>query len=110
MMANVGNPASPEGGAVSCRSKTPSAMPAALDAVSHASRVEIIEETIMSPLRTGDGPGGMVRALFGDCSLETLDRLCAEAGMSLSDLSRSYRRARAIHAAINSELDSRPLP
>ncbi len=46
-----------------------------LSAVSNASNVDVTEETIMAVLKTGDGPGGIVRALFGDCSLETLDRL-----------------------------------
>ena len=59
----------------------------------------------MSALRTGDGPGGIVRAIFGDCSLETLERLSAEAGMSTAALRSSYRQARALHAAINSELE-----
>ncbi len=35
---------------------------------------------MMSVLETGDGPGSIVRALSGDCSLETLDRLAAESG------------------------------
>ncbi len=87
------------------RSSTANVMAIALNAVSNVSSVDVTEETVMSVLRTGDGPGGMVRALFGHCSLETLERLSAEAGMSSAALRSSYRRAKALHAAINGELD-----
>ena len=76
-----------------------------LNAVSNSSRVDVTEAMMMSVLRTGDGQGGMVRALFGDCSLETLERLSATAGMSSWDLQTAYRIAKALHAAINSELE-----
>ena len=84
---------------------TRSAIAIGLNAVSNVSRADISVETLMSVLRTGEGPGGLVRALFGDCSLETLERLCAEAGMNSSDLRKSYRTAQSIHAAANSELN-----
>ncbi len=76
-----------------------------LSAVSNASNVDVTEETIMAVLKTGDGPGGIVRALFGDCSLETLDRLAAEFGMTRRDLYASYATAKALHAAANAEFE-----
>ena len=76
-----------------------------LNAVSNCSRVDVTEAMMMFALRTGDGPGGVVRALFGDCSLETLERLSAAAGMSRWDLQTSYQTAKAIHAAVNTELE-----
>ena len=76
-----------------------------LSAVSNASNVDVTEETMMSVLRTGDGPGGIVRALFGDCSLETLERLGAELGMTRRDLDASYATAKVLHAAANAEFE-----
>ena len=63
------------------------------------------EETLFSVLRTGDGPGGIVRTLFGDCSLETLDRIAAEIGMTRSALDAAYATAKRLHAAANAEFD-----
>ena len=76
-----------------------------LSAVSNASNVDVTEATMMSVLKTGDGPGSIVRALFGDCSLETLDRLAAEIGMTRRDLDASYATAKALHAAANAEFE-----
>ena len=82
-----------------------SAVAIGLSAVSNASNVAVTEATIMSVLRTGDGPGAIVRALFGDCSLETLERLGAELGMTRRDLDASYATAKALHAAANAEFE-----
>ena len=60
---------------------------------------------MMSVLETGDGPGSIVRALSGDCSLETLDRLAAEIGMTRVGPLRSYATAKALHAAANAEFE-----
>ena len=84
---------------------TQSVVAIGLSAVSNASNVDVTEETMISVLRTGDGPGGIVRALFGDCSLETLERLGAESGMTRQDLNASYATAKARHAAANAEFD-----
>ena len=56
-------------------------------------------------LATGDGPGHLVRALFGDCSFETLDRIGAEHGVSRSTIRTAYAHARATHAAANEEME-----
>ena len=77
----------------------------ALNAVSNASRLPIDEAAIAGLLASGDGPGSHVRALFGDCSLETLERLCAGAGIPQPQLLRSYAVARRLHVAANAELD-----
>lgn len=84
---------------------TRSAVAIGLSAVSNSSNVDVTEETMMAVLRKGDGPGGIVRALFGDCSLETLDRLGAEIGMTRRDLDAAYATAKSRHAAANAEFD-----
>ena len=76
-----------------------------LNAISNASKADVTEETLFSVLRTGNGSAAMVRALFGDCSLETLDGLAAEAGMTRSALEAAYATAKTLHAAANADFD-----
>ena len=78
---------------------------AALNAISNASRLPVNEALIGAMLASGDGHGSHVRALFGDCALETLERLCAATGVSPPQLLRAYGTARRLHAAANAELD-----
>ena len=47
----------------------------------------------------------LVRALFGDCGFETLDRLGAHAGLSRAKIRTAYAHAKRIHAAANADLD-----
>ena len=54
----------------------------ALNALANASREPVSEADLLPILATGDGPGHLVRALFGDCSFDTLDRLGATLGLS----------------------------
>ncbi len=79
-------------------------MAAARNAVANASRVPVSDDQILAILATGDGPGHLVRALFQDCTFETLDRLGAEHGVARSVIRRAYARARLVHAAINADL------
>ncbi len=76
-----------------------------LNAVSNSSRVPVSEAEVIAILETGDGPGHLVRALFGDCSYETLDRFGAAVGVPSSQIRGAYRVARERHAAANADMD-----
>ena len=78
----------------------------ALNALSNASRGPVSKADIGPILATGDGPGHLVRALFGDCALETLDRLGAQAGLSRADIRKAYAYAKRVHAAANADLEA----
>ena len=78
----------------------------ALNALANASREPVSEADLLSILSTGDGPGHLVRALFGACSFDTLDRLGAALGLSRDRGRQSYARAKARHGAANSDLDA----
>ena len=80
-------------------------MAAAMNAVANSSRTPVSESQILAMLATGDGPGHLVRALFGDCSFETLDRLGAEHGVARATIRRAYAHARATHAAVNEDFE-----
>lgn len=80
-------------------------MAAALNAVSNSSRTPISDTDVIAILATGDGPGHLVRALFGDCSFETLDRLGAGHGIARSTIRSAYSYARRKHAAVNDDLE-----
>ena len=79
-----------------------------LNALSNASRTPVSKDDVLAILVTGDGPGNLVRALFGDCSLETLDRLGQATGFSRSRIKASYRNAKRLHAAANADMDGAP--
>ena len=78
----------------------------ALNALANASREPVSEADLLPILSTGDGPGHLVRALFGDCSFDTLDRLGVALGLSRDRVRQSYARAKARHGAANSDLDA----
>ena len=84
----------------------PDAVVIAVNALSNSSRTPVSAEDVMSILRTGDGPGHLVRALFGDCAFETLDRLGAQAGLSQADIRTTYAYAKRVHAAANADLEA----
>lgn len=85
------------------------AMQTALNAMANSSRTPVSEEILLQIVRTGDGPGHLVRALFGDCSAITLDRLGIALGLPLSHVRDAYSVAKRLHNASNSELDDRSL-
>lgn len=78
----------------------------AFNAVGNASNTAVARQDIIDMLATGDGDGGQVRALFGDCSFETLERLGLAAGISSSSIKSAYRYARTHHAAANADLEA----
>ena len=78
----------------------------ALNALSNSSRGPVSEAEIVSILATGDGPGHLVRALFGDCAFETLDRLGAHAGLSRAEIRAAYAHAKRVHAAANADFEA----
>ncbi len=80
-------------------------MQGALNAVTNASRRPVAVAEIVDMLRTGDGQGHLVRALFGDCGIETLARLGDAAGMSLGKVRASYRQAKERHGARNPDFE-----
>lgn len=73
----------------------------AANALANCSTEPVSAAQIAAILRSGDGPGHLVRALFEDCSFETLNRLALALGLSSADLRAAYRRARAKHQAVN---------
>lgn len=77
----------------------------ALNAMSNASRQPAGRAEVVDILARGDGPGSLVRALFGDCSFETLERLGIAAGVPRTQILAAYANARRLHAAANAELD-----
>lgn len=76
-----------------------------LNALSNSSRAPLHRSDLLAILTTGDGPGHLVRALFEDCSLESLKRMAMEAGMTPPQLRAAYHIARARHAARNAEME-----
>lgn len=77
-----------------------------INAAENASLRAVNETQIVTILQTGDGPGNLVRSLFGDCSLDSLDSMAAAARVSRRQLIESYRNARAKHAAANDQIDA----
>lgn len=73
----------------------------ARNAMSNASRTPVTDEMIRDILLTGDGPGNLVRALFGDCPADVLIRLARDYDMSDVDLEAAYVRAQTVHKAAN---------
>lgn len=78
----------------------------ARNAMSNASRTPVTDDTIRDVLTTGDGPGNLVRALFGDCPADILIRLARDYDMTDADLEAAYRRAKTIHKAAHAEFDA----
>ena len=78
----------------------------ALNALSNASRTPVSEADLLPILSTGEGPAHLVRALFEDCSFETLDRVAATLGVSRRTLCASYEHVKRLHGAINAEFDA----
>ncbi len=76
-----------------------------LNALSNSSRNSVGMSDLLAILATGDGPANLVRALFEDCSLESLERMAMQAGMTTAQLRNSYLAAKARHAAKNAEME-----
>ena len=76
-----------------------------LNALANSSRTPVDVDMLLSILTTGDGPGNLVRALFEDCDLESLQRMSIAAGVSSRQLRAAYAVARQKHAARNHDLE-----
>jgi hypothetical protein len=57
-----------------------------VNALTNASKTPVDETDVIRILTTGDGPGDLVRALFEDCSFETLERIDIVAGVSTAQM------------------------
>ena len=69
----------------------------------HAYRYQSRE--ILNMLRTGSGQGRLVRALFEDCSRETLENIASYIGLTTTQLILAYKRAKTEYQVVNKELD-----
>ena len=77
---------------------------AAYNAITNCTRDDVTPQQIEALLRTGDGPGHLVRGLFEGCAMETLERLAMHCGLSSAGLRQAMRTARARHGAANADL------
>ncbi len=82
------------------------AIQTALNAVSNSSRAAVTIEDVLGMLATGEGQGHRVRALFEDCSRETLIKIAVSMGLNESQLLAAYINAKTKHYAANEELDA----
>ncbi len=79
---------------------------AARNAVSNASRRPVSDVEIGTVLASGTGAGHVVRALFGDCALDTLLDMGRRTGLSVERLLVAYRTARTVHGAAHEGLNA----
>ena len=77
-----------------------------LNALSNSSRRPVSRSELLAILATGEGPGHLVRAVFEDCSYETLESMAMSAGRSRSQILTAYRTARRRHGARNTDIES----
>ncbi|WP_046869590.1 hypothetical protein [Microvirga massiliensis] len=82
----------------------PSAIPIVLHAITNASSDPITVEAAAQILITGDGPGSHVRALFGDCSADTIVRFAIEMGVETETLKSAFQVACRQHGVVNETL------
>ena len=73
----------------------------ARNAVANSSNRPVSDVEIGTALATGTGAGHVVRAIFDDCSLETLLTMADEVKLSRKRLVEAYQTAKQTHAAIN---------
>jgi hypothetical protein len=76
-----------------------------VNALANCSRIPVCKSDLIAILATGDGPGHLVRALFEDCSLESLDRMAMEAGLTAAQVRAAYLVARMRHRASNADVE-----
>jgi hypothetical protein len=75
------------------------------NALANSSRTPVGKSDLIAILATGDGPGHLVRALFEDCSMESLDRMAMEAGLTAAQIRAAYLFARTRHQARNADME-----
>ena len=81
-------------------------MTTAISAIRNASTVPVTADDVLVALRTGNGDGSHLRALFGDVNFETLVRIGIRYGVSNDEIGRAYLLARERAAARNEALDA----
>lgn len=77
-----------------------------LNALANASRARVDQSVVVAILAGGDGPGHLVRALFEDCSLETLFDMGLAAGLSPRQVRSAYGFAKRNHGARNPDFEA----
>ena len=82
-----------------------SALAIGLNALANASRTPVDRLAVVEILTRGDGPGHLVRALFGDRSAESLYRMGMAAGLTPARVREAYETAKRRHAARNLDFD-----
>jgi hypothetical protein len=70
-----------------------------LNALSNCSRKSVTEYELIQIIQTGDGKVNLVRALFEDCSLETLEKIAFAIGTTSTQLAKAYDVAKTTHGA-----------
>jgi hypothetical protein len=79
------------------------------NALANVGGAAIDKTGLIEILSTGDGPGHLVRALFEDCSAETLDRMAIAAGLTIAQIRTAYRFAKVRHGAANADIEAEDL-
>jgi len=77
-----------------------------LNALHNASEESISQNDLVNILKTDDGVPHLVRTLFEDCSLESLDSMGAAAGLTSKQIVSAYRTAKALHKVKNADLET----
>jgi len=77
-----------------------------LNALHNASEASISQNDLVNILKTGDGVPHLVRALFEDCSFESLDRMGAAAGLTSKQIVSAYLTAKVLHKVKNSDFET----
>jgi hypothetical protein len=75
------------------------------NALANSSPTPVGKSELIAILATGDGPGHLMRAVFEDCSLESLDRMAMEADLTAAQIRAAYLVARARHRARNADME-----
>ncbi len=76
-----------------------------LSAMSNCSRAPVELSDLLPILASGDGPAHLTRALFEDCSFDSLDSMAMAAGLSPAQLRAAYAVARERHGVRNADLE-----
>jgi hypothetical protein len=75
----------------------------AINAVENVTAVPVSRKDILRVLRHGEGEGVHVRAIFIETSIETILRICIEAGVTNAELHAAWQKATAQYRDIVNE-------
>jgi hypothetical protein len=84
---------------------TPDVFTTLAHAAENANAGQLPRTALIAILSTGTGQPSAVRAVFGDCPLETLERAAAFAGLAPGAVRRAYAVAKMKHHAHHAELE-----